>query len=96
MVSFGRLLCLAFLYGWRFLIKISLNWPLTLTTQPSTSKLSDNRGLGPPDPVILLNASIATGIPILASNDPRNPPVCVFVDFTITFPPDCNALLFLR
>ena len=39
----GRLLCLAFLYGWHFLnIKISLDWPLTLTTQPSTSKLSDN------------------------------------------------------
>ena len=96
LVSIGRLLCLAFLYGWRFLIKISLDWPLTLTTQPSTSKLSDNRVLGPPDPVILLNASIAIGIPILASNDPRNPPVCVFVGFTITFPPDCTALLFLR
>ena len=43
LVSIGRLLCLAFLYGWRFLIKTSLDWPLyTLTTQPSTSKLSDN------------------------------------------------------
>ena len=42
LVSIGRLLCLAFLYGWRFLNKISLDWPLTLTTQPSTSKLSDN------------------------------------------------------
>ena len=40
-VSNGRLLCLAFLYRWRFLNKISLDWPLTLTTQPSTSKLSD-------------------------------------------------------
>ena len=42
LVSIGWLLCLAFLYGWRFLNKISLDWPLTLTTQPSTSKLSDN------------------------------------------------------
>ena len=41
-VSNGRLLSLAFLYGWRFLNNISLDWPLTLTTQPSTSKLSDN------------------------------------------------------
>ena len=40
--SIGRLLCLAFLYRWLFLNKISLDWPLTLTTQPSTSKLSDN------------------------------------------------------
>ena len=40
--SISRLLCLAFLYGWRFLNKISLDWPRTLTTQPSTSKLSDN------------------------------------------------------
>ena len=40
--SIGRLLCLAFLYRWRFLNKISLDRPLTLTTQPSTSKLSDN------------------------------------------------------
>ena len=43
-VSIGRLLCLAFLYGWRFLNKMSLEWLLTLTTQPSTSKLSDNPG----------------------------------------------------
>ena len=35
-------LCLAFLYGWHFLNKILLEWPLTLTTQLSTSKLSDN------------------------------------------------------
>ena len=44
LVSISRLLCLAFLYGWRFWNKISLDWPLTLTTQPSTctSKLSDN------------------------------------------------------
>ena len=40
--SIGRLLCLAFLYRWHFLNKISLDWPLTLTTQLSTSKLSDN------------------------------------------------------
>ena len=33
LVSIGLLLCLAFLYGWRFLHKISLDWPLTLTTQ---------------------------------------------------------------
>ena len=41
LVSIGQLLCLTFFYGWRFLNKISLDWPLTLTTQPSTSKLSD-------------------------------------------------------
>ena len=46
LVSISRLLCLAFLYGWRFLNKISLDWPLTLTTQPSTSKLSDNPATG--------------------------------------------------
>ena len=40
-VNVGRLLCLVFLYRWHFLNKISLYWPLTLTTQPSTSKLSD-------------------------------------------------------
>ena len=40
LVSIGRLLCLAFLYRWRSLITISLDWPLALTTQPSTSKLS--------------------------------------------------------
>ena len=42
LVSIGQLLFLAFLYGWLFLTKISLDWLLTLTTQPSTSKLSDN------------------------------------------------------
>ena len=42
LVSNSRLLCLSFLYGWRFLNKISLDWPLTLTTQQSTSRLSDN------------------------------------------------------
>ena len=42
LVSIGRLLCSAFLYGWCFLNKISLDWLLTLTTQPSTLKLSDN------------------------------------------------------
>ena len=42
LVSIGQLLCLAVLYIWHFLNKISLDWPLTLTTQPSTSKLSDN------------------------------------------------------
>ena len=41
-VSIGWLLFFAFLHGWRFLSKISLDWPLTLTTQPSTSKLSDH------------------------------------------------------
>ena len=40
--SISRLLCLAFLYGWGFLIKISLDWLLTLTTQLSTLKLSEN------------------------------------------------------
>ena len=44
LVIISWLLCLAFLYGWRFLNKISLDWPVTLTTQPSTSKLSDNPG----------------------------------------------------
>ena len=42
LASIGQLLCLAFLYGWCFLNKISLDWPLTLTFQSSTSKLSDN------------------------------------------------------
>ena len=41
LVGIGRLLFLAFLYGWCFLNKISLDWPFTLTSQPSTSKLSD-------------------------------------------------------
>ena len=41
LVSISWLLCLAFLYGCRFLNKISLDWPLTLTTEPSRSKLSD-------------------------------------------------------
>ena len=36
---------MAFLYGRRFLNRISLDWPLTLTTQPSTLKLSDNPSL---------------------------------------------------
>ena len=31
-----------FFTGWHFLNKIYMDWPLTLTTQPSTSKLSDN------------------------------------------------------
>ena len=43
LVCISQLLCLAFLYGWRFLNKISLEWLLSLTTQPSTSKLW-NRG----------------------------------------------------
>ena len=42
LVSIAWLLCLAFLYGWRFLNKTSLDWPLTLTTKPCTVKLSDN------------------------------------------------------
>ena len=42
LVSIGWLLCLAFLYGWRFFKKISLDWLLTLTTWPSTWELSDN------------------------------------------------------
>ena len=42
LVSIGWLLSLPLLYGWPFLNKISLDWPLTLTTQPCTSKLSDN------------------------------------------------------
>ena len=42
LVSIGRLPWLAFLYIWRFLNKISLNWPLTLTSQPSISNLSGN------------------------------------------------------
>ena len=40
--SIGRLLCLAFLHRWHFLNKISLDWLLPLTTQPTTPKLSDN------------------------------------------------------
>ena len=42
LVSIDRLLCLAVLCIWCFLNKISLDWPLTLTPQPSISKLSDN------------------------------------------------------
>ena len=42
LASIGQLICLEFLHGWRFLNKISLDWPLTLTTQPSTSKRSNN------------------------------------------------------
>ena len=45
LVSISRLLCLALLYEWHFLNKISLDWPLTLTTQPPTSKLSGNPAL---------------------------------------------------
>ena len=37
LVSIGQLLCLEFLYRWRFSNEISLDWPLTLTTQLSTS-----------------------------------------------------------
>ena len=44
LVSISQLLCLAFLYRWRFLNKTSLHWPLALTTQPSISNLSDNPG----------------------------------------------------
>ena len=50
LVSIGRLLWLAFLYIWHFLDKISLDWPLTLTSQPSMSNLSDN-------PAILLESA---------------------------------------
>ena len=42
LVSIGWLLYLAFLFGWHFLNKISLDWLLTLTNRPPTSKLSDN------------------------------------------------------
>ena len=42
LVSIGQPLCLEFLYTWCFLNKISPDRLLTLTTQPSTSKLSDN------------------------------------------------------
>ena len=42
LVSIGWLLCLAVLYIRRFLNRISLDGLLTLTPQPSISKLSDN------------------------------------------------------
>ena len=42
LVSIAQLLCSAFLNGRCFLNKTSLDWLLTLTTQPSTLKLSDN------------------------------------------------------
>ena len=45
LVSVGQLLCLAFVYRWHSLIKISMDWPLASTTQPSTSNLSDNPAL---------------------------------------------------
>ena len=51
LVLIGLLLCVAFLYGCRLLHKISLDWPLTLTTQSSTSKLSDN-----PDGILLASS----------------------------------------
>ena len=44
LVSISQLLWSVFLYGWRSLNRKSLDWPLILTTQPSTSKLSDNPG----------------------------------------------------
>ena len=50
LVSIAWLLWSAFLYIWRFLDKISLDWPLTLTSQPSISNLSDN-------PAILLESA---------------------------------------
>ena len=40
--SISWLLYLAFLYGWHFSNKISRDWLLTLTTQPSTLKPSHN------------------------------------------------------
>ena len=43
-----------------FLNKISLDWPLTLTTQPSTSNLSDN----PDDVTINLLVFKVGGIPL--------------------------------
>ena len=42
LVSICGILWLAFLYIWRFLNKISVDWPLTLTSQPSISNLSEN------------------------------------------------------
>ena len=42
LISIGQLLWLAFLYIWCFFNKISLDWPLTLTSQPSISNLSEN------------------------------------------------------
>jgi len=42
LVSVGQLLCLVFLYRLCCWNEIFVDWPLTLTTQPSTSKLSDN------------------------------------------------------
>ena len=43
LVSTGRLLCLAFLCGWRFLNKLSLDWLLSLTvkTDDITSSRKD-------------------------------------------------------
>ena len=38
-ISIGQLLCLGFLYGSRFLKKISLDWLLTLTTEPENPDL---------------------------------------------------------
>ena len=40
--SIGQLICLVFLYRSCRWNKICMDWPLTLTTQPSTSKLCDN------------------------------------------------------
>ena len=48
LAGIGWLLCWAFLYRWRFLSKISLDWLRTFITQPSTLKLSDNPAYRPP------------------------------------------------
>ena len=48
--------------------------------------------LGAPFPLFFLIVSIVSETPILASNAPQKPADCVFLGFTITFPPDCNAL----
>ena len=50
LISIGRILWLAFLYIWCFFNKISLDWPLTLTSQPSISNLSDH-------PAVLLESA---------------------------------------
>ena len=69
LVSIGQLLCLAFLYRWNFLNKISLDWLHTLTTQPSTLKLFDNPGSSFflvqdawPALMITLNTAVCVGI----------------------------------
>ena len=80
LVSVGQLLCLAFLDGRYFLNKISMDWLLTLTTQPSTSKLSDN----PESLVVCL--PVAKGLQVLVYKyglAASGGPVLIFIEKSV-------------